>query len=72
MAPDHAMPLTKDAPGWAKLDAGIWFKCTCGRIGHISDLLYADNTTTMWCPHCKEDNWDWTKQRNAHIKQTQG
>ena len=75
MAPEHAAPLKEDSPGWAQLDSGIWFKCKCGRIGHISDLLYVDDETMMWCPRCKEDNWDWTEQRkrkNANIEQTEG
>lgn len=75
MAPNHAVALKEDSPGWAELDSGIWFQCACGRIGHISDLLYVDeDTTMMWCPQCKEDNWRWTderKRKNANIKQTQ-
>ena len=59
-APAHAMALKDDAPGWADLKSGIWFKCNCGRIGHISDLLFVNEQTKMWCPECKQDNWGWT------------
>lgn len=64
MAPDNARPLIEDAPGWADLDPGIWFQCACGRIGHISELLFTSNTTQMWCPLCQKDEWRWTNKRN--------
>lgn len=71
-APEHARPLTEEAPGWANLEAGIWFVCGCGRIGHISELLFTENRTKMWCPRCKEDDWSWAnndtveKAKNRH------
>jgi hypothetical protein len=58
-APANARPLKEDAPGWADLKAGAWFKCACGRIGHISELLFVNNETTMWCPQCEKDDWNW-------------
>jgi len=68
-APKHALPLSESKPEWSKLKAGIWFKCSCGRIGHISHLLFVDEETTMWCPNCGTDNWSWTK--NGSIKTTE-
>lgn len=58
-APENARPLKEDSPGWADLKAGAWFKCACGRIGHISELLFVNSETTMWCPQCRQDNWSW-------------
>jgi len=75
MAPEEALPLKEDSPGWAELDSGIWFSCACGRIGHISELLFVNEETTMWCPMCREDDWNWTnqrKRRNADIEQKEG
>ena len=60
-APKNARPLKEDSPGWANLKKGIWFKCDCGRVGHISDLLCVNDETTMWCPKCKQDHWNWIR-----------
>jgi hypothetical protein len=67
-APASARSLREDSPGWANLKAGAWFRCDCGRIGHISELLYVDNETTLWCPQCKEDDWNWAQ--NGVVKKT--
>jgi len=58
-APAAARPLKDEAIGYSKLKAGAWFKCACGRIGHISELLSTKDTTKMWCPQCREDDWSW-------------
>ncbi len=58
-APANARPLREEADGYNELQAGAWFKCTCGRIGHISELLANKDTTQMWCPKCTEDHWSW-------------
>lgn len=59
IAPNHAVALKEDNPHWADLESGIWFRCNCGRIGHISELLFVNEQTQMWCPKCRQDEWRW-------------
>ena len=66
-APAHAQSLREESEGYSELKAGAWFKCNCGRIGHISELLSTKDTTQMWCPMCRKDNWNWT---NNGVAQT--
>jgi len=60
-APSHARSLKEEAEGYSELQAGAWFKCACGRIGHISELLGTKDSTQMWCPQCRKDEWRWAK-----------
>jgi len=59
MPPSHARPLSEEASGYQDLEKGIWFRCHCGRIGHISELLATNDSTQMWCPQCRQDDWSW-------------
>ena len=68
-APEHAIALSESEPGWEQLEGGIWFVCHCGRIGHISELLFVRESTQMWCPKCKEDDWRWAN--NGDPEKTQ-
>ena len=61
IAPTTAKPLGEENSDYGDLEKGIWFVCSCGRIGHIKELLCVDegDSTEMWCPKCKTVDWKW-------------
>ena len=42
IAPTTAKPLGEENSDYGDLEKGIWFVCSCGRIGHIKELLCVD------------------------------
>jgi len=56
-APDNAISLAEENPNWKKRH--LKFKCSCGYIGHMSELLCVDDDETRWCPICRTSGWVW-------------